>query len=69
MRKAVFVDTSYWLALLNKKDRNHKSAKNEIDSLKQAKIIISDFIIFETITFLNSSLKSHALTLLFMDFI
>lgn len=69
MRKAVFVDTGYWLALLNKKDRNHKSAKSKIDTLKQAKIIISDFIIFETITFLNSSLKNHTLALLFMDFI
>ena len=69
MRKAIFVDTGYWLALLNKKDSNHEIAKSKIDTLKQSKIIISNFIIFETITFLNSSLKKHTLALLFMDFI
>ncbi|MBN2441843.1 MAG: type II toxin-antitoxin system VapC family toxin [Spirochaetales bacterium] len=69
MKKVIFIDTGYWLALLNKKDNNHESARSKIETLKQSKIVISDFIIFETITFLNSSLKKHSLAMLFMDFI
>lgn len=69
MKKVLFIDTGFWLALLNKKDVNHASAKAKINILKQSKIVISDFIIFETITFLNSSLKNHKLALFFLDFI
>ena len=56
MKKAIFVDTVFWLALLNKKDIKHEFAKKKINILKQSKIVISDFIIFETITFFNSLL-------------
>ena len=69
MKQALFVDTGYWLALLNKKDHNHSLAKSKVDLIKKVKVVISDFIIFETITFLNSSLKNHTLALLFLDFI
>ena len=69
MKKTIFVDTGYFIAILNRKDINHNTAKDELEILNQSKIVVSDFIIFETITFLNSSLKNHELAMLFLDFI
>jgi hypothetical protein len=67
--KPVFVDTSYWIALFDRKDQNHKRSVKLSEQLKTSKIIVSDFVIFETITFLNTSVKNHSLALLFLDFI
>ena len=69
MKTPLFIDTGYFLALLNKKDKNHNIAKNNINKLKESKIIISDFILFETITFFNSSLKNHNLAVTLLNFI
>ena len=67
--RAIFADTSYWIALFDRKDQNHKTAVKLSVRLKASRIIVSDFIVFETITFINSSVKNHSLAMLFLDFI
>lgn len=49
MRPVVFVDTSAWLALVNKSDTFHLRAKEIRDNLlkDKAKFVITDFIIVE----------------------
>jgi len=45
----IFVDTSAWLALYNKKDQNHKTAKETAKYLKNKKILLitTDYIFEE----------------------
>ena len=69
MIKAIFADTSYWIALFDRKDQNHKDSVKLSKHLKTSGIIVSDFIVFETITFINTSVKNHSLAMLFLDFI
>ncbi len=48
--KAVFADTSYWIALLNPKDRLHERAKGLSQSLGSIQVITSEMVLTE---FLN----------------
>ena len=67
MKKAVFIDTGFWIALFDKRDRNHLSAKNNLESLiKHYSLYFSDFILFETITYLNCSIRRHDLAIRFL---
>jgi predicted nucleic acid-binding protein len=67
MKKAVFVDTGFWIALFDRRDRNHPFAKNSLKPILEIyRLYLSDFIIFETITYLNCSIKSHSLALRFL---
>lgn len=66
---AIFADTSYWIALFDRKDQNHKRSVKLSEHLKTSRIIVSDFVVFETITFINTSVKNHSLAMLFLDFI
>jgi predicted nucleic acid-binding protein len=68
MKKAVFVDTGFWIALFDRRDINHPFAKNSIKPLLQNyPLYLSDFIVFETITYLNSSIKRHDLAVRFLE--
>ncbi len=51
----IFVDTSAWLALYDKKDQNHKTAKEAAKYLKNKKIplITTDYIFDETVTIIR----------------
>jgi len=69
MTKSVFVDTGYWIALFDSRDQHHPAAKSQVGVLKKSKIVIHEFVLFETITFINASLKNHKLALLFLEFI
>jgi hypothetical protein len=69
MRKAIFVDTGFWLALFNKRDERHDLARQSIEGFKSNKLVITDFIVYETITFLNASVKNHQLAMIFLEFI
>jgi predicted nucleic acid-binding protein len=69
MMRLIFADTSYWIALFDRKDQNHKCSVKLSVGLKSSRIIVSDFVVFETITFLNTSVKNHSLAMLFLDFI
>ncbi len=67
MKEQVFVDSSFWIALLDQKDQNHSIARDHIKALLQNyRIRLSDFIVFETMTYLNCSIKRHDLALTFL---
>lgn len=67
MKEQVFVDSGFWIALLDRKDQNHPIATNHLKSLMlHYRICISDFIVFETLTYLNCSIKRHDLALSFL---
>lgn len=68
MKSAVFIDTGFWIALLDARDRNHGSARAAVRPLlENRRNYLSDFIVFETITYLNCSLKRHDLAIRFLD--
>ncbi len=59
MKEAIFVDTGFWIALIDKRDTYHLSAKSTLESLlKYYSVYLSDFVLFETITYLNCSIKT-----------
>ncbi len=67
MKKSIFVDTGFWIALFDRRDINHLFAKNSLKPLLQNyRLYLSDFIIFETITYLNCSIKRHDLAVRFL---
>jgi len=51
----LFVDTSAWFALNNRKDRNHKHAREFAASLKGSPVLLltTDYIVDETLTLLR----------------
>lgn len=48
--KTVFVDTSAWLALINKTDHRHNTAKSVRDDLlkEHFRFVLTDYILLET---------------------
>jgi predicted nucleic acid-binding protein len=67
MKKTVFVDTGFWIALFDRLDINHPVAKNSLKPLlENYRLYLSDFIVFETITYLNCSLKRHDMAVRFL---
>ena len=67
MKTAVFVDTGFWIALFDKRDLNHSVAKDSLKPLLQNyRLYLSDFIVFETLTYLNCSIKRHDLAVRFL---
>ena len=67
MKTAVFVDTGFWIALFDKRDLNHSVAKDSLKPLLQNyRLYLSDFIVFETLTYLNCYIKRHDLAVLFL---
>ena len=68
MKEKVFIDTGFWIALLNKQDEYHQMAKRNFKSiLMNYCLYSSEFIVFETITYLNCSIKNHDLAKEFLD--
>ena len=68
MKKSVFVDTGFWIALLDRRDINHPIAGSSLKPLlKNYRVYLSDFIVFETITYLNCSIKRHDLAVRFLS--
>jgi predicted nucleic acid-binding protein len=68
MKEAVIVDTGYWIALFDSRDTNHAVAKSNSKTLLQNyRLYLTDFIIFETITYLNCSIVRHDLALRFLE--
>lgn len=68
MKEKVFIDTGFWIALFNKEDEYHQIAQKKFRSiLKNYHLYSSEFIFFETITYLSCSIKNHDLALKFLD--
>ena len=68
MKEAIIVDTGYWIALFDRRDTNHAAAKRNSKTLLQNyRLYLTDFIIFETITYLNCSIGRHDLALRFLE--
>ena len=68
MKEAIIVDTGYWIALFDSRDTNHAVAKRNSKILLQSyRLYLTDFIIFETITYLNCSIGRHDLALRFLE--
>ncbi len=67
MKEAIFVDTGFWIALIDKRDTHHLSAKSALESLlRYYRVYLSDFVLFETITYLNCSIRRHDLAVRFL---
>ena len=68
MKERVFVDSSFWIALLDSKDSHFESAKEIFAKLcGKYEAVSSEFVVFETITYLNCSLKQHDLAVRFLE--
>jgi predicted nucleic acid-binding protein len=68
MKRSVFIDTGFWIALFDKRDTNHPLAASSLKSLlEKSHLYLSDFIVFETVTYLNCSIKRHDLAVSFLD--
>jgi len=68
MKEAIIVDTGYWIALFDSRDTNHAVAKRNCKALLQNyRLYLTDFIIFETITYHNCSICRHDLALRFLE--
>lgn len=68
MKEAVIVDTGYWIALFDKRDMNHSIARRNLEMLLQNyRMCLTDFIVFETITYLNCSIGRHDLAIRFLE--
>jgi uncharacterized protein len=64
----IFVDTSAWFALRNRRDENHERAVQFLKKLsgKRLALATSDFVLDETVTLLRMRL-SHADAVAFLD--
>jgi predicted nucleic acid-binding protein len=68
MKEAIIVDTGYWIALFDSRDTNHAVAKRNCKTLLQSyRLYLTDFITFETITYLICSIGRHDLALRFLE--
>jgi len=67
MKEQIFIDTGFRIALFDKRDTNHFFAKDALGSLlRNSHLYMSDFILFETLTYLNCSVKRHDIAVRFL---
>jgi predicted nucleic acid-binding protein len=68
MKERVFIDTGFWIALIDKRDQNHIHAKKSLKPLlTKYNVCSSEFVVFETLTYINCSLKRHDLALKYLN--
>ena len=61
----VFVDTSAWYASVARRDRDHKTARNFLETNRRS-LLFTDYILDETVTLIQARL-SHAEAVRFID--
>lgn len=67
MKEQVFIDTGFWIALFDSRDADHIFAEKNLSRLlRNCRLYMSDFILFETLTYLNCSVKKHLLAIRFL---
>ena len=61
-KNIVFIDTSGWVALFTKTDKNHSKAVSVFDEIKLTKweIYTTDYVLDETITFISQKINFKA---------
>ena len=52
--KEVFVDTNYWIAIVNKNDQWHEAAKSAKSALGNVRLVTSDEVLVEFLSGLNN---------------
>ncbi len=57
--KTIFVDTFYWIALINKTDSWHLPVKNYSYNLKNIQLVTTEEVLTETINFFCFFSSSH----------
>jgi predicted nucleic acid-binding protein len=62
----IFVDTSFWVAAVIKKDRNHSAAKELLARFGSSNLVTTNYIRGETWTFLRRR-EGHRLAVAFLD--
>ncbi len=68
MKEPAFVDTGYWIALFDRRDHYHTATKELLPRLLGSyRVVLSDFVLFETLTYLNCSVGRHDLAVRFLD--
>ena len=68
MSRAIYVDTGFWIALMDSKDSHHGNAKKIFNSIfENGEMVTSEAVVGETVTYLNCSLKRHDLVVTFLD--
>ena len=62
----VFVDTSAWIAFLDAGDTAHSGVSRFFKTaVGKTRLLTTDYVVFETLTYLNCSLKNHRLAATF----
>lgn len=62
IRQPVFVDTGFWAALLNTRDKHYAAASLFYSNQADLYLVFSsEAVLFETLTYLNCALKRHDL--------
>lgn len=68
MNRAIYVDTGFWIALMDAKDGQHGNATKIFNGdFEDNEIVTSESVVGETVTYLNCSLKRHDLAMAFLD--
>ena len=68
MSPLAFADTGFWIALFDARDEHHLQAKEGLRLAASGyRLALSDFVLYETITYLNCSVKRHDLAVNFID--
>lgn len=68
MKRPIYVDTGFWIALIDARDRHHDNARQVFTkNFGISRIVTSEIVIGETVTYLNCSLKRHDLAVMFLD--
>lgn len=62
----IFVDTSFWVALRNRRDSHHEEANELLDELGRSPILTTNHVVGETWTFLRRR-AGHAAGAAFLD--
>ena len=65
--KAVFADTSYWVALLNPKDFLHAEAQKVATSLGSTPIVTSDLVLVEFLNYFGATRQFRVAAVTFVD--
>ena len=69
MAHKVFVDTSAFMALVSRSDKNHAASVKYFESTTSQTILItSDYIFDETVTLINARIGHHAATQFISEF-